>query len=245
MLIRIKIILSILPIITAFSPISNEYIKVDYYYNLKFLKNSSHPREIKIINVDNIIYHKRVAEKGLLLTYKNRGAKDVKIAGNFSNWASLQMKRGKYGVWYFFLSGYLLRKEIRYKFLVDGIWIVDPKNHNREDDGIGSYVSIVNLTPPVEGKDLSFRFIDKNLVEFRIYKPHAKLIAIVGDFNNWNTENDLLEKGIDDVWRLRKRLQIGKYRYKFIIDGEWVVDPYNAKSASDEVGGICSVIEVK
>ena len=36
----------------------------------------------------------------------------------------------------------------------------------------------------------------------------------------------------DGVFRLQKRLRVGKYVYKFVIDGEWVCDegrvsPYN------------------
>ena len=60
-----------------------------------------------------------------------------------------------------------------------------------------------------------------------------------------NPENDLLSKGRDGVWRLKKRLPKGTHRYKYIIDGEWLPDTYNANSASDDNGDVCSLITVR
>lgn len=241
-----KGIITILPILaTAFSQTSNNNISEEYYYNLKFLKDSNPPREMKIVRIDNLAYKKSLVEIGVLITYNNRHARDVKIAGDFSNWQNIKMDRGKYGVWYYFLSEFNRKKAVRYKFLVDGIWIMDPKNPYKEDDLIGSYVSIVHPIFGKEGKQLSFRFINRYLVEFRIYRPKARLISIVGDFNNWNPENDLLVKGKDDIWRLKKRLAKGTYRYKYIIDGKWVNDLYNKNTAWDSVVKMYSLISVK
>jgi hypothetical protein len=37
----------------------------------------------------------------------------------------------------------------------------------------------------------------------------------------------------------------GKYTYKFIIDGDWILDPDNATTEDDERGFTNSVITVK
>jgi 1,4-alpha-glucan branching enzyme len=85
----------------------------------------------------------------------------------------------------------------------------------------------------------------KDVVVFRIYKPEASIVSVVGDFNGWNPENDLLRKGSDGIWRLEKRLASGTYRYKYVIDGQWLPDTFNPDSASDSTGDICSVIKIK
>jgi len=220
-------------------------IKTEYYYNLKFLKNAGPPQEIKMIRINNLARKKPLVTKGILFTYKNRGALRVSISGNFSQWKSVPMNRNKNGVWFFYLDEFRDHSKIKYKFVVNEIWLTDPENPNREDDGAGSYVSLADPSFTDEGKTVTYRIINKNRVEFRIYKPDARFISVVGDFNFWNTENDLLEKGNDGIWRLQKRIPPGKYRYKFIIDGRWLPDTYNKNSASDQNGEICSILEVK
>ncbi|MDY6932881.1 MAG: hypothetical protein SVZ03_01500 [Spirochaetota bacterium] len=246
MLKRLKRIILILPLfITAFSPIDNNNNRVEFYYNLRFMKKSSSPQKMKILNIKDVAYQRGTAERGVLITYKNRRAKEVKIAGNFSNWKSFAMDRGNYGVWYYFISENNHVKGIKYKLSVDEIWITDPKNLLREDDGQGGYISVIHIDYPKEGRHLSYRFVDSNCVEFRIYKPKARFIALVGDFNNWNPENDLLNKGKDGIWRLKKRLPPGEYRYKYVIDGKWIVDLYNFRTASDGMGSVSSIINIK
>lgn len=243
---KLKSIILILPIfIIAFSPADKKLIAVQSYYDLRLFKKAIQPQEIEIIKIKKDPYFNTIISRGLLLTYKNRNAEDIKIAGDFSCWKPVKMTRGKHAVWYFFLANTKGSNLMRYKFIVDGLWITDPMNYNKIDDGNGSYVSIVNSVNKKEGKNISFKIIDDNLIEFRIYKPEAKLISLVGDFNHWNPENDLLTKGNDDIWRLNKRLPNGIYRYKFIIDGQWTPDIFNEKTLSDNNGGICSILEVE
>ena len=242
----IRGIIPILPLLLmAFSLTPDKSNNEIYYNNLQNLKNSGPPQAMKVIKIDNMAYGKSLAVKGVLITYKNRYAKNVMIAGDFSAWKFDLMDRSKYGVWYYLVDGNNLDKDKRYKFFVDGIWTSDPMNSVKMDDGAGSYVSIINEMTGDEGKNLTFRFIDDNTIEFRLYKPQAKLISLVGDFNSWNPESDLLEKDRKGIWKLQKRLSGGIYRYKFIVDGQWVYDLYNDETASDGTGGICSLISVK
>ena len=211
-----------------------------YYYGLNSLSRSDSPQYLNMIRPDGI---GKTLTDGILFTYKNRGAKQVSISGNFSGWRPERMNRSDNGVWYYFLPAGEGRQNIRYKFLVDGTWIMDPANPDRDDDGRGSYLSLVEPMIKTEGRQVSYRKIGSS-IEFRIYRPTAAFISLVGDFNHWNPEQDLLSRGKDGIWRLRKKLFPGKYRYKYVVDGEWVPDIYNIKSASDNTGEICSVIEV-
>lgn len=236
----------LLPLVfLAFAPPGDNRPGLENYTELQRLKDASIPRNIRLLKIQNFSYQKPVVMEGVLITYRNRSAEKVKISGTFSHWRPLAMERGKYGVWFYLLTKGDSRNSIKYKFLVDGIWTSDPQNPRRMYDGNGSYVSVVDAPEHHEGTRISYRLLARNLVEFRIFKPDARLISVVGDFNNWNPENDILERTDDGIWRIQKRLSGGVYRYKFIVDGKWVPDYFNNNSASDDVGGICSVIRVR
>lgn len=231
-------------LLMAFSSIKNDF-KTEYFHNLRLLKHSNPPRMVSMVQVNNLSSDVSIISNGILFTYKNRGANKVYIAGNFSQWKLLAMSKSKHGIWYFFYNEDFTEKKVRYKFNVNSTWITDPLNVNREDDNMGSYVSTVTTAHVMESKQVTYKSIQKNLIEFRIYKPEAKIISVVGDFNMWNPENDLLGKGSDGIWRLKKKISSGFYRYKFIVDGRWIPDFYNKESTLDNTGDLCSVLRVK
>ena len=184
-------------IFLGFSPVHEP--ETMYYYSLKFLKSADEPKKIKLIKIDNISEGKPIVLDGVLFTYKNRKARDVHIAGNFSNWDPFNMARSNNGVWYYFHNTGKNKITIKYKFMVDGIWSLDPKNSDMIDDGIGSYISLVDYEYLEDERQITFRNLGKGDIEFRIHMPDARMISLVGDFNNWNPENDLLKKGDDGI----------------------------------------------
>lgn len=216
-----------------------------YYNNLKFLKQADGPQRLRMIRTGSGSGQSTVCQDGVLFTYRSRNARSVRIAGSFNGWKPVPMERSGSGIWYHFLPAASSSRNITYKFMVDGIWTPDPLNEDRVDDRVGSYLSVTEPVVKTEGKQVSWRKSGKNAIEFRIYRPDASLISLVGDFNNWNPENDILARGQDGIWRLRKKLFPGTYRYEFIVDGEWVPDIYNVRSGSDNTGAICSIIEIR
>ena len=74
--------------------------------------------------------------------------------------------------------------------------------------------------------------------------PNARIVAVAGTFNNWNQSQMLCAKE-GDGWTCRLDLQPGKYTYKFIIDGDWILDPDNPTTEDDERGFTNSVLVVK
>src|SRR4030095_7624853 len=111
-------------------------------------------------------------------------------------------------------------------FIVDGQWIFDPRNNLKEDDGYDSYNSgyfHYNYTFKLNGY------------------TNAKKVFVVGSFNNWK-ENQLLMHRSGDGWLLSVYLGEGTHSYKFIVDGEWILDPANKVIRSDGQGNFNSVI---
>jgi 1,4-alpha-glucan branching enzyme len=216
-----------------------------YYNSLKFLSHADGPRKVNVIYTGKRPGQSTLDSFGTLFTYKNRGAHSVQITGSFSRWKPVPMTRSDSGIWYYFLPADESGRGITYKYIVDSILVRDPLNPDRVDDRMGSYLSVADPAVKTEGKHVTWRKIGDSTIEFRLYRPEASLVSLVGDFNNWNPEDDLLSKGNNGIWRLRKKLFRGVYRYKFIVDGEWLPDIYNSRSASDDTGEICSVIEIK
>ena len=218
-------------------------LPTEYSHKLKSLDNSSAPRSMTLIDMEGTAK----VTNGLLFTYKSRKAVSVSISGNFLSWTPVSMRRGVNGVWYYFYSveSDEQLKDVKYKFYVDGIWIHDPRNPFQENDGAGSLISVSSAPSPYYTTHTTYKITGKNTVEFRIYNSTARLISLVGDFNNWNPENDLMHRGKDGIWRLTKRLTSGEYRYMYLVDGKRTPDLYNPQSSSTITGDICSFLVIQ
>jgi cyclomaltodextrinase len=68
-------------------------------------------------------------------------------------------------------------------------------------------------------------------------------VYVAGTFNNWNASQDAM-KDVDGVFEVTLSLKPGSYEYKFVVDGNWLADPYAALSVPDPYGGKNSVVVV-
>ncbi len=86
---------------------------------------------------------------------------------------------------------------------------------------------------------------DAREVAFIIEAPAAEDIYVVGDFNDWGVsdENRLVRRD-NGYWEKLVKLRPGKYRYKFVVDGEWTLDARNQKCEKNEFGTFDSITEV-
>lgn len=89
--------------------------------------------------------------------------------------------------------------------------------------------------------------VPSNLLrDFMIKAANAREVHLVGDFNHWTVSgSSLLWRKEEGVWQKRVFLQPGKYRYKFVIDGNWVTDPANDHIEPNPYGGMDSVLEIQ
>lgn len=73
----------------------------------------------------------------------------------------------------------------------------------------------------------------------------AATVAVVGDFNQWDPRRTPLHK--DDnlrVWQAVVPVPPGRYRYRLVIDGRWIQDPYNQSVESNPFGEVDNIVEV-
>ncbi|HTL71408.1 MAG TPA: AAA family ATPase [Candidatus Eisenbacteria bacterium] len=84
-----------------------------------------------------------------------------------------------------------------------------------------------------------------HLKDFILKAAGAKEVHLVGDFNNWRVStSSLLWQKESGLWQKRLFLEPGRYRYKFVIDGEWTTDPGNQEIEPNPFGGADSVLEI-
>jgi Beta-lactamase/Glycogen recognition site of AMP-activated protein kinase/Domain of unknown function (DUF3471) len=69
----------------------------------------------------------------------------------------------------------------------------------------------------------------------------AKFVNLAGSFNDWKPAAILCGREAAE-WVCRVDLKPGKYFYKFIVDGNWIVDPANPTKEDDGRGNTNSVL---
>ena len=84
----------------------------------------------------------------------------------------------------------------------------------------------------------------KGTVRFSL-KPAsgAKQVMLAGDFNEWKPAP--LKKQKDGSFAVTLALLAGTYEYKFVVEGQWVVDPDNSRWALNPFGTLNSVAQVE
>jgi len=69
----------------------------------------------------------------------------------------------------------------------------------------------------------------RKTVEFSFKSEQT--VKIAGDFNSW--EPQLMEKGSENDWKLLIDLPEGEYHYKYLIEGDWLLDESSPVSERD------------
>ncbi|MFA4967946.1 MAG: glycogen-binding domain-containing protein [Candidatus Margulisiibacteriota bacterium] len=70
-----------------------------------------------------------------------------------------------------------------------------------------------------------------------------KSVYVAGDFTDWQDQPIMMKKGRGNVWTALAPMAEGEHEYKFIADGQWMLDP-GAPRKSNNIGSDNSVIRV-
>lgn len=146
-------------------------------------------------------------------------ARNVYLSGSFNGWSTLKtsMKKSATG-WQISLP--LPPGKHLYKFVVDGRWIHDKFNKNREDDGNGGHNSVYFV--------YNYTFVLKN-------HSQAHKVEVAGSFSDWR-ELRMHYHVKQKQWQLPMYLRQGTHAYKFVVDGNWILDPANNTVRDDGAG---------
>lgn len=151
----------------------------------------------------------------------------VFVSGDFNGWnpGELQMNKtdGGWELPYTLAAGNYL-----YKFIVDGRWLPAPNNPHTQ--GSGDYVNSVLVIRPNQ------TFVLEGYGQ-------AREVRLTGNLNAWDTHGYTLARK-EGKWQIALHLKPGKYIYKFIVDGEYILDPANPYWEQNEYGTGNSVLWV-
>ena len=94
-------------------------------------------------------------------------------------------------------------------------------------------------------KDKTIENLKPQKVTFSYVSPSANEVQIVGDFNAWGAYPLTLNKSENDIeiFNLTLALPTGKYKYRFLVDGQNALDESATKINLD--GEVFNILEVK
>ena len=78
-------------------------------------------------------------------------------------------------------------------------------------------------------------------IVFTIAAHDAHRVQLAGDFNDWAADGNEMEP-MGDVWIKVLKLPPGRYRYRYVVDGQWQSDPLNADAEPSPYGGSDSLL---
>lgn len=79
------------------------------------------------------------------------------------------------------------------------------------------------------------------------FRPEGRMperVAVAGQFNGWNTQSHAMQRMDDGSFELFVPLTPGRHQYKFVVDGDWTLDPAAGEKSFDG-GAENSVVNVE
>lgn len=129
---------------------------------------------------------------------------------------------------------------IKYRLVVDGLWIADPTNPNTMTDERGNTLSLLTLALPPVRTLRSPTLARDGTIEFSIrHKPDSK-VFLTGDFTNWEPFMIQMDERTEGIYTISINLAPGNYEYCFIVDGLRMLDPLNHSYGADSHGYLAS-----
>lgn len=168
-------------------------------------------------------------------------ASSVHLIGDFNDWVldATLMDRNDQGLWT--KQVYLPEGTYEYLYLIDGVtYRIDDLNPYRKPSATGTVNSVLFVGTPktmpiVQGRSVTFMF----------YHATATEVQVAGNFNNWSGMPLYRKPDDPGMWGMRVDLMPGNYSYKFVVDGEWTLDPENFQPTTDTQGTMNSSFVVR
>ena len=89
------------------------------------------------------------------------------------------------------------------------------------------------------------RFIKRKVI-FSVKATIGSTVFLAGSFNGWNEKaKQMIDKNGDGTFTAMCFLMPGRYEYKFIINGIWVIDSENPDFVANDKNSMNSVLTVE
>jgi 1,4-alpha-glucan branching enzyme len=179
-----------------------------------------------------------MVEDTLLLSLKpDKPARFVGVRFAHESWRILHpYERNENGVFVYNLPVPVGVREIRYRIVVDGLWMPDPANPRMDADQAGNMLSVFTLDKDPVRPIVNPRVESDGSVTFTYTGAPGGRVTLVGDFNNWDPFMESMEETAPGTYTITLRVPTGRHWYFFFTEGRRVLDPYNPQSGIDPDG---------
>lgn len=131
-------------------------------------------------------------------------------------------------------------REIRYRIVVDGLWMADPANPRVDSDMSGDEFSVFTLDKEPYRPTVNPRREPDGEITFTFRGAPGRRVSIAGDFNNWDPFMDYLAEKAPGTYTITFRMPAGRHWYFFFSDGQKIIDLANPETALDPDGNAVS-----
>ncbi len=111
-----------------------------------------------------------------------------------------------------------------------------------------AYVDVNRAAKPIVAALGSKKVDPTQRVQFVLVAPDAKKVAVVGDFNGWDSRHaqyQAQQRG-GGVWSVTAPVPVGHHRYSFVVDDSvWVADPTAPRVVDNDFGVANSALLVE
>ncbi len=125
---------------------------------------------------------------------------------------------------------------VRYRLVVDGLWISDPNSQAQELDDLGNSISLYTLDRPPSRPIVNPESEDGGRIALVFRGDPGVKVSVAGDFNNWDPFVDFLKETEPGLYRISLRVGRGLHFYYFFSAGRKILDPFNPRTGEDPDG---------
>jgi len=185
--------------------------------------------------------------RSVLFTYQQRAyARYVGVAFESENYQIIHsFEKNQYDVYVLLFDPPEDLGELKYRIVVDGLWMPDPKNENLVRDHRGNLLSRFKYTLPKKSIVESPKISSNGVVEFNVRYAAGTRVYLTGSFTNWEPFIIEMEETSPGLYTVTRRFTPGSYAYCFIAGGARMTDPLNPFFNTDTHGYLASTFTVR
>ena len=110
--------------------------------------------------------------------------------------------------------------------------------------GKGEVLELVKIWADKQKIDLVVRYLPMVKHKFILESSSSSSVFVMGSFNDWSRNSLEMTEVNNGFYEIEIQLEPQKYEYKFIVNGDEILDPLNEDVVSNNIGGYNSLIDL-
>ena len=110
--------------------------------------------------------------------------------------------------------------------------------------GVDEDFELVKIWAGKQKIDLVVRYLPMVKHKFILESSSSSSVFVMGSFNDWSRSSLKMVEVNKGLFETEIQLEPQKYEYKFIVNGDEVLDPLNENIVSNNIGGYNSLIDL-